>query len=144
MHILLQRDYQSLGIGAALGAAFMAIIFIALALVVFELICHWLIYTKAGKPGWACLVPIYNIIVMLEIIGKPWWWLLLLLIPIVNIVIFIMMLNLLAKSFGQSVGFTLGLIFLRVIFLAILAFSKDMKYVGPAGLATAPPATPAQ
>jgi hypothetical protein len=62
----------------------------------------WKIFTKAKKPGWAAIIPIYNTIVMLEIIGKPWYWLLLLLVPGVNIVIAIMMSVAVAKCFGKS------------------------------------------
>lgn len=90
----------------------------------------WITYSKAGKPGWAAIIPIYNILVWLEIIGKPWWWLLLCLIPLVNIVIIIIMINRLSKVFGHGVGFTLGLIFLGFIFFPILAFG-DSKYIGP-------------
>ncbi len=96
------------------------------------IIARWKIFQKAGKPGWAAIVPIYNFIVELEIIGKPWWWLLLMFIPIVNIVFAIMMVNLLAKSFGKDVGFTLGLLFLPFIFYPILGFGKA-EYVGPVG-----------
>jgi len=87
------------------------IIVIYLALIVLLIVSQWKIYSKANKPGWACLIPIYNIIVLLEIVGKPLWWLFLFLIPIVNIVFVIWMTNLLSKSFGKSEGFTIGLIF---------------------------------
>lgn len=110
------------------------IIIIELIVLIFILICYWKIFTKAGKPGWAAIIPIYNVIVLLEIVGKPWWWLLLMLIPFVNIIFAIWMINLLSKSFGQGVGFTLGLIFLSIIFIPILAFG-DYKYNGPAGSA---------
>jgi hypothetical protein len=96
------------------------------------IVAMWKIFVKAGKPGWACIIPIYNIIVLLEIVGKPWWWLLLMLIPGVNIVLAIWMLNLLSKSFGKEVGFTIGLFFLSFIFLPILGFGES-KYQGPAG-----------
>ncbi len=92
----------------------------------------WVLFTKAGKPGWAAIVPIYNIIVWLEIIGKPLWWLILLIIPGVNFVFSIWMINLTSKSFGKGVGFTIGLILLGFIFLPVLAFG-DAKYLGPAG-----------
>jgi len=69
---------------------------------------------------------------MLQIVGKPWWWLLLMLIPFVNIVFAIWMVNLLSKSYGHGVGFTVGLIFLSFIFMPILAFGNS-KYAGPAG-----------
>src|SRR5688572_10624623 len=78
--------------------------------VLFMIICMWKVYTKAGKPGWACLVPIYNIIVLLEICGKPWWWFFLMLIPLVNFIILIIIYIELAKSFGQGAGFAIGLL----------------------------------
>lgn len=118
------------GIMAILFTLFM-IMLIPLLLI---LISNWIIFTKAGKPGWASIIPIYNNIVQLEIVGKPWWWLFLLCIPFVNLVLAIMLLNLLSKSFGQGVGFTLGLIFLGFIFFPIMAFSSSIKYVGPAGI----------
>jgi len=108
-----------------------AIIFYV-ALIVLMLVSMWKIYTKAGKPGWAILIPIYNIIVLLEIVGKPWWFILLLLIPIVNIVVMVWMYNLLSLSFGKDVGFTIGLIILSPIFIPLLGLGKA-EYKGPAG-----------
>jgi len=103
---------------------FIAVIYIA---------AIWRIFQKAGKPGWASLIPIYNMIILLEIIGKPWWWLLLMMfVPIANIVFGVWAINLLSKSFGQSVGFTLGLIFLSFIFVPMLGFG-NFEYKGPAG-----------
>jgi len=101
-------------------------------LMILMIITQWIIYTKAGQPGWACIVPIYNILILLKIVGKPWWWILLMLIPIVNIVIQVMIVYLLAKSFGKGVGFTIGLFLLSIVFYPILAFG-DAKYLGPAG-----------
>jgi hypothetical protein len=95
-------------------------------------IALWRIFEKAGQPGWAAIVPVYNWLILLRIIGRPWWWLLLTLVPIVNIVVIIMVYNDLSKSFGHGVGFTIGLIFLQIIFLLILAFN-DSRYRGPAG-----------
>lgn len=137
MHLLLDNDF---GMGAAVGASIATILMIVSLVALFMVVCQWMIYTKAGKPGWAAIVPIYNMIVLLEIVGKPWWWLILMLIPIVNIVIIIMVLNLLSKSFGQGVGFTLGLLFVGIVFYPLMAFSKNIKYVGPAGAAAAPQA----
>lgn len=132
---ILLQDYATGA--AAMGTG--SIIFSLLLMAVF-IVAEWKVYTKAGKPGWAVLIPIYNIIVMLEIVGKPLWWIVLLLIPFVNIIFAIMLINLLSKSFGYGVGFTLGLIFLAPIFILILGFG-DAKYVGPAG-AMAPPMPP--
>lgn len=109
-----------------------AAIIIYLAIVVLLIVSLWKIYSKANKPGWACLIPIYNIIVLLRIIGKPWWWIFLLLIPIVNIVFAIWMTNLLSKSFGKNEGFTIGLLFLPFVFYPLLGFG-EAKYNGPAG-----------
>ncbi len=90
----------------------------------FLIVCRWKIYSKAGKPGWACIVPIYNIIVLLQIIKKPVWWIILLLIPFVNFIILLIIQIQLAKVFGKGVGFGLGLIFFGPIFLALLAFGS--------------------
>ncbi len=106
---------------------------IIIAVVILMIASHWVIFTKAGKPGWASIIPIYNFWVQLEIIGKPWWWILLLLIPFVNIVIGVWAINLLSKSFGKTEGFTVGLIFLPFIFYPILAFG-EATYSGPAGI----------
>lgn len=93
------------------------------------IVSSWFVYEKAGKPGWASLIPIYNIVKMLEIIGKPTWWVLLMLVPLVNIVIGFIVVFELAKSFGKGTGFGLGLFFLPFIFFPILAFGKS-KYIG--------------
>lgn len=115
-----------------MGSAIGIIGIIYLAIIVLMIVSMWKIFTKAKKPGWAIFIPIYNIIVLLEIVGKPWWWLLLMLIPIVNIVFAIWVTNLLSKSFGHSEGFTIGLILLAFVFIPILGLG-DSKYIGPAG-----------
>jgi hypothetical protein len=102
------------------------------AIMVLMIASIWVVFTKAGKPGWAAIVPIYNIIIWLEIIGKPLWWFIMFLIPAVNFVFLIWAVNLFSKSFGKGVGYTLGLIFLPFIFLPLLAFG-DATYTDPAG-----------
>ncbi len=106
---------------------------VLLAVGIFLIAANWTIYTKAGKPGWAAIIPIYNIIVLLEIVGKPTWWIVMFLIPVVNIVFLVWMTNMLSKSFGKDEGFTAGLIFLGIIFYPILAWGSA-TYVGPAGI----------
>ena len=91
---------------------------------ILAIVSMWVIFTKAKKPGWASIIPIYNTIVLLDIVGKPWWWFLLMLIPVVNIVILIIVIHRLSLSFGQGVGFTIGLILLGFIFLPVLAFGN--------------------
>jgi len=91
---------------------------------------YWVLFTKAGKPGWAAIIPIYNMIVMLEIAQKPTWWLVLMLLPGIQLIWIIWTLNLFVKRFGKSSGYTVGIIFLPFIFLPLLAFSKNTVYVG--------------
>jgi len=107
----------------------MVIGIVYLAIVLLVIISMWKVYTKAGKPGWASIIPIYNIVVLLEIVGKPIWWIILFLIPIVNFIVIILVFVELAKKFGKGVGFALGLIFLGIIFFPILAFG-DAQYQG--------------
>jgi len=109
-----------------------AICFWSLAFGIFILVAQWKVYVKAGQPGWACIIPIYNVYVLLQICGKPWWWLLLMLIPGVNIVFAIWMTNMVSKSFGHEEGFTVGLLLLGIIFWPILGFGKS-RYLGPYG-----------
>ena len=97
------------------------------AVVLILIISMWKIFTKAGKPGWAAIVPIYNLIVLLEIGCKPIWWFILMLIPFVNIIILIILLIEIAKRFGKGVGFAIGMLILPFIFYPMLAFG-DAKY----------------
>ncbi|HUY99397.1 MAG TPA: DUF5684 domain-containing protein [Thermomicrobiaceae bacterium] len=105
---------------------------IYLAVIVLEIASVWMVFQKAGQQGWASIIPIYNTIVWLRIIGRPWWWLLLFLIPGVNLVLLIIAMLDLAKSFGKSTGFAVGLILLSFIFIPILGFG-DALYLGPGG-----------
>jgi hypothetical protein len=87
------------------------------------------VFTKAGEPGWACIVPIYNIYILLRIAGRPGWWLILYFVPIVSIIVAIIVAIDLARAFGKGAGFGLGLVFLGFIFFPILAFG-DAQYGG--------------
>jgi len=116
--------------GAAIGALMAIILIPAIVISIVMIISYWRIFEKAGKPGWASLVPIYNIIVLLEIVGKPMWWLILILFPCTAWIFGIWTINLLSKSFGQSEGFTVGLVLLGIIFYPILAFG-NYQYLGP-------------
>lgn len=107
-------------ISAILGTYAILVLVIAVIMIV----ANWKIYTKAGKPGWASIVPFYNMYVMYEIAGMNGWMFLLTFIPIVNIVIQIMLYLNLAKKFGKSTGFAIGLILLNPIFLLMLAFGN--------------------
>ena len=101
------------------------LIIIGLAIAVLCIIAMWKVFEKAGEEGWKCIIPIYNFIILLKIVGKPWWWLLLMCIPFVNIVIYIMAVHRLSLSFGKGAGFTLGLFFVGIVFIPILAFDNS-------------------
>lgn len=107
-------------------------VLIALVVVVLELAGLWNVYTKAGEHGWAVLIPFYNYWCMLRIVGRPGWWLVLYFIPIVNFIIFLMVLWDLTKSFSKEPGWFFGLWLLPFVFFPILGFG-DSQYAGPAG-----------
>jgi hypothetical protein len=107
------------------------LVIIYLALIVFEIAAMWKVFVKANQPGWAAIIPIYNIYVLCKIVGRPTWWLILMLIPVVNIVVGIIVAIDLAKSYGKSGGFAAGLILLSFIFYPILGFG-EARYLGPA------------
>lgn len=109
---------------AMLPMLLIPLLFIALYISMIRYVALWFVFTKAGEPGWAAIIPVYNLLIAIKIAGKPWWYILLLLIPIVNIVIGIMILHGISKSFGKGGWYTVGLIFFKTIFLAILGFGK--------------------
>lgn len=95
--------------------------------IIIHIAASWIVFTKANKPGWAVLIPIYNTIVFLNIVGRPWWWLFLFFIPIVNIVFVVLATNDLSRAFNRGPWFTAGLLFFPWIFMPVLAFGHD-KY----------------
>jgi hypothetical protein len=121
----MENNYGAIaaGVGSIIGIMFLYLFY--LALIAFYIFCMWKIFVKAGKPGWAAIVPVYNILVELEIAHLPWWFLLLMFVPLANFVILIFIMLSLAKVFGKSTAFGLGLIFLSFIFIPILAFDKS-------------------
>lgn len=121
-------DEESVGmLGLLFGGVFMLIWFAIAAVFIASL---WKLYTKAGQPGWAAIVPIYNIIILMNIVGRPVWWVVLFCIPFVNFIAMIIVFIDLARSFGKDIGFAVGMILLTVVFLPMLAFG-DARYVGP-------------
>lgn len=96
-----------------------------LAWVILLLVAGWKMYAKAGQQGWVALIPIINILGLLKIVHRPWWWILLMLIPVVNFVIWIILMVDLAKAFGHGVGMALLLIFLSGIGYLVLGFGSS-------------------
>lgn len=121
------------------GAFFMVYLIVVIAFAILAIIGLWKTFVKAGKPGWAAIIPIYNFYVMLEIIGRPAWWLIFLLLPIIPfigpiafMIVWIIIALDMAKSFGKSSAFGIIALWLfSVIGFLILGFG-DAKYVGPA------------
>jgi hypothetical protein len=112
-----------------------------LAFMILMIAACWKIFTKAGQPGWAAIIPIYNWYIFCKIVGRPGWWVILLFIPFVNFIVGIILCIDLAKSFGKGVGFGIGLILLGVIFFPILGFGSA-QYQGPAAGGSAPRTAP--
>ena len=134
-----EYSYSASSQGQAPGPLFWILY---LAFTILMIVAWWKIFTKAGQPGWACIIPIYNLYVWCKIVGRPWWWILLMLIPLVNFIIVIILIIDLAKSFGKGVGFGIGLLLLPIIFFPILGFGSA-QYQGPtAGSLGTGPAIP--
>ena len=100
---------------------------VIIALVVVQIAAWWKLFEKAGQPGWASIIPIYNIVVLLRIAGKPLWWIILLIIPLVNIIVWVIVSVAIANNFGRGTLFGIGLLVLGIIFYPILAFG-DAQY----------------
>lgn len=128
-------DTAAMAAMAGFGMIMFAIWF---GVIILMIVAMWKLFTKAGQPGWASIIPIYNLYVLLQVAGKPGWWVLLFFIPFVNIVIAFIMWHEISKAFGKEIGFTLGLFFLGVIFLPILAFG-NATYKKPEEIVPAPP-----
>jgi hypothetical protein len=103
---------------------FIPLFIIGLWFMIIEMAGLWFMFVKAGEPGWAAIIPVYNYLIGIKIAGKPWWFILLLLIPVVNLVVYIIILHGISKNFGKNAWFTVGLFFLRFIFIPILGFGK--------------------
>lgn len=116
-------------LAAATGSAAVLVV-IYLLVVVFELAAAWRLFTKAGRPGWAAIVPIYGTYVLVKIAGRSGWWVLLCLVPVIDLVAAAIVMYDLSRSFGRGGGFAIGLFFLSFIFVPVLAFGSA-TYVGP-------------
>lgn len=123
----------------ALGAFFGVIMIISIAVAILQIVAMWKLFTKAGEKGWKSIIPIYNLVIMYKISGVSPWLLLIFLASFIPFIgtIAVIILNIyqtyqFSKSFGKDAGYTVGLIFLPVIFYMILAFGSA-EYVGPGG-----------
>jgi hypothetical protein len=127
-----QKAPDAAAAGAGMFLCCACPLIVLLVAVVPMFIAQWKIFEKAGEPGWAGIVPIYNAMVLARICGKDELYGLLCFIPLVGIVFSIILVLELAKSFGKDTGFAIGLILLPYIFMLILGFGRA-KYIGPGG-----------
>lgn len=125
-------DYDSADLLLAMMSTgiFTVTMILSLVICVLTIIAMWKIFTKAGKPGWASIVPFYSQYCLFDIVWGNGWLFLLGFIPCVNLVVMIMLYIKLAKAFGKGTGFGIGLIFLNTIFVLILGLG-DAEYLGP-------------
>lgn len=124
------------GVAAAIMAFFAAFFLVFVVIGIVTLIGMWKVFAKAGQPGWAVLIPVYNFIILLRIAGLPWYWVftpLIVLIPILGAIAYLVWVvwvhHRISTNFGQGVGYTIGLTLLAPIFWLILGFGSS-KYVG--------------
>ncbi|HQV77912.1 MAG TPA: DUF5684 domain-containing protein [Chitinophagales bacterium] len=115
------QDAGSLATILSLLGIFILIFFV---LILFFVICHWKIFTKAGQAGWKCLIPFYNIYIQLQITKQPVIWIFFFFIPFINIYFGVKHVHGLSKAFGKDVGFTIGLLLLPFIFIPLLALGS--------------------
>ena len=108
---------------------------IYIAIIVLIIAGGWQVFSKAGEAGWQVLIPIWNIIVVLRIVGRPLWWIILMIIPLVGIIFSLIVALDLAKSFGKGSGFGVGIWLLGFIFVPVLGFGSA-TYSGPAAKST--------
>jgi hypothetical protein len=109
---------------------FLFIVLVLFLLWVYVLVAMWTVFEKADQPGWAAIVPFYNLYVLLKVVGRPGWWLVLLFTPLVLVVVFVIVMIDLGKSFGKSGWFAVVLTLLPFIGWPMLAFGQA-RYVGP-------------
>lgn len=114
------------------GAAAMIFLVVQLAIVVLVVAGMWKVFAKAGQPGWAAIIPIYNMYVLCKIAGRPGWWIILFFIPFVNFIVLAVVSIDIAKSFGKGALYGVGLWLLGIIFYPMLGFGSS-EYQGPAG-----------
>ena len=130
------QEAATVAFGAALAAFITAFFLVFVVIGIVALIGMWKTFAKAGQPGWAVLIPIYNIIVLLRVAGLPWYWVFapfVAIIPILGWIAYLVWIvwvhHRISTRFGQGVGFTIGLTLLGPIFWLILGFGSS-KYVG--------------
>ena len=117
----------------ASSGAFGILIVVYIVVIVFEIAALWQVFVKAGQPGWAAIIPIYNVFVLTKLAGYHGATILLFLIPIFNIIWGIVIALGLAKAFGKGGAFGFFLLWLlSLIGYFILGYGRA-EFVGRHG-----------
>lgn len=122
-------DTSSSSSGGGASAVFLIILYVAIAVI--AIAGMWKTFSKAGQPGWAALIPILNIIVLIKLVKRPIWWIILMIIPCVNIVVGIILLWDLVKAFGKGAGMFILFLLLGPIGWLVLGFGKAEYQLEP-------------
>ena len=107
-----------------LASASGAVSVIYVLVIIFEIAALWKVFDKADRPGWAAIVPIYNLYVLCKVAHRSGWWVLLFLIPLINIIVSLIVMIDLGKAFGKGTGFGVGLWLLSFVFVPVLGFGS--------------------
>ncbi len=117
------------GGGAAIGSLFFLLIYVAI--IIIYVVGLWKTFEKAGQKGWLAIIPILNLYVLVKLAGREGWWVILYLIPCVGIIVHAIVSIDVAKGFGKTEGYGIGLWLLPFIFYPMLGFSAESRYQGP-------------
>ena len=105
------------------------ILFILLVQVI-HFLGTWKLYVKAGRKAWEAAIPIYNGIVLMQIINRPKWWVLLLFIPIINLLMFPVVWVETIRSFGQNKLWQTWAVILTLGFYTyVVNYTMDVEYI---------------
>lgn len=119
--------------GSIFAKYFCGFILVLLIVSLVQIVSMWVVFDKAGQPGWAAIVPFYNMWVLAEVADRPGWWGLAACfsgaIPfvgfIIQLVLWVVISVGVARTFNRGIGFGIGLFLLPFIFYPILAFAAD-------------------
>lgn len=95
----------------------------------------WRLYKKAGRKAWEAAVPVYNAVVLMKIIKRPWWWTILLFIPIINLVMFPVVWVETIRSFGRTSTTETFLVIITLgLYIYYINYATDVKYIADRSL----------
>lgn len=105
------------------------LLFIAIVQVI-HFLGTWKLYIKAGRQAWEAAVPVYNAVVLMKIINRPWWWTILLFVPIVNLIMFPVVWVETIRSFGRNNTTDTTLVLLTFgLYIYYINYTQDVAYI---------------